>query len=627
MSVIAGIIDREEREAPGCIEQMLRMMTHRTKGKYHLFRTRTIQIAGRAELEETLYIRHKIIAVIDGELHHPDKLKQALKEKGHVLLDDSAEGLLTLAYLEWGEECLKKVQGDFTCAIYDIERNLLILARDPLAKRPLYWFKDEEHFLFASEMKALMATRYIPSHVCVDGLAAYFALGYYPLEMTPLRGMYKLLPGYFLRIGAQWAPTTHYYGPSLHELEDESVRISHTFSLQEVLQANFKKQQEECYSAGCILSGGLGSAFLAHSLTTSRLFDQRIHACVIRWEELGLQMTLPLQQMAQDLSIPCDVVTLGPASMLQDMLSMVWYLDEPVINMEVWSMWKVARMGSASTEALYFSYGVDHLLPYALERQRLVRAQSGWQGVFQSLKCATKGHIAAYMQLFSQKMRLKWTKHCDVAPQELQSFCNSWADYTLLNAAAPQLVSHFDPCLFVLQTHCTKGTTMFLDPYIHLYCITQIFSAINQPAERLASAFGLKCQTPYMEHNMILLLGGLYKQNIALLTTELYQSLQHALSAERLSALKAAPRIKLPPWSDHPGFIQAFETMREGVLVRSGWVLRSWLNEALINPKLRKDSFGFLLAMLQWEMWYKLFVEETPHEHPSPLSAIQFLHR
>lgn len=628
MSVIAGIINREEREGSKRIEQMLRMMTHRTKGKYHLFRTPLLQIAGRAEIEDTLYIRHKIIAVVDGELHHPEELKKALKAKGHLFIDESAEELLALAYIEWGEECLKRFQGDIICAIYDGKRNLLILARDPLAKRPLYWFKDEETFLFASELKALMATRSIPSHICVDGLAAYFALGYYPLEMTPLKGVYKLLPGYFLRLTHQDAPSIHYYGPTIRELENDSVRISHSLSLQEVLQANFKKQQAECHSASCILSGGLGSAVLAHSLTTSRLFDQRVHACVIGWEGVDKQMTMPLQQVAQDLLIPCDVMTVAPTSMLQDMLSMVWYLDEPVINMEVWSMWKVARMGFASTENLYFSYGLDNILPYAYEKQKLLRAQSEWQWNLQSLKCAAKGHVEAYIQLFSQKMRLKWMKRCHAAPQELSSFFNSWwTDYSLLKEATPQLIPHFDPCLFVLKTHCTKGMTMFLDPYIHLYWVTQIFSAMNQPAERLASAFGLKCQTPYMEHNMLLLLGGLYKQNISLLTAELYQSLQHALSTERLNALKATPRMKIPPWSDHPGFIQAFETLKEGVLVRSGWVLRSWLNQALNSAKTRKASFGFLLAMLQWEMWYKLFVEETPHEHPSPLSVTQFLHR
>lgn len=626
MPAIAGVIDRQERDGSVCIERMLRMMTHRTGGKHHLFRMPTVQIAGRAGIEPQAFIRHKIIAVVDGDLHHPETLKETLKEKGYACQDDSAEGLLACAYLEWGEECLKKVRGDFVFALFDIAQDLLILGRDAFSKRPLYWFCDAERFLFASELKALMATRLIPNHLCVEGLAAYCALGAYPLEFTPLKGVHKLLAGYFLKIGPQWSPTTHYYGPDLNEWEQAKAQIGPHASVREILQDNFKKQQEISHSVGCLLSGGPGSAALAYLLSATRT-DQRIHTWMVGWEGgAQAQPTIQLQQMAHDLSIPFDIVVMQPASMLQEMLSMVWYLDEPVINMEVWSMWKVARMGSTSTQALYVSFGLDFLLPL-LYQHRMAAAHPGWGAALHQRWQVLQERIDRMMQRMPQKIRLKWAKSCHPKPQELVPFYETWwASYGLLSKAAPELLHHFDVNLLILQARATKGVTMFFDPFVHLYCMTHVFYGMNQPAERLATAFGLNCQTPYMEYHMLLLLNELMQKDFGLLTQELDQILLPVLSVESLSRLKKNTRMQIPAWSDHPAFIQAFEMLQEGVLVRSGWVLKSWLLATLKSPQRRQAAFGLLLALLQWEMWYKMFIEQIPHEHPPPLSVTQFLY-
>lgn len=627
MSAIAGIFDREERYTPDFLERMMRMMAHRTGGKYHLFRTRMVEIAGRVDSEELAFKRHKVIVALDGELHHPEELKKKLKERGYAAQDSSAEGLLALAYLEWGQECFKQIQGDFICAVFDIAKSTLLLARGLLAKRPLFWFQAQERFFFASELKALLATRCIPNHLCVEGLSIYCALGYYPLEITPIRGVHKLLPGYFLKIGLEFSPATHYYGPDLQTWEMEKSLIKQTPSISELLRANFEKQQAACHSVGCILSGGLGSAALAYLLATSRS-DQRIHTWVVGWEGgVSSQTTIQLQQVAHDLMIPFDIVVMQPSAMLQEMLSMVWYLDEPVINMEVWTMWKVARMGFASIQALYSAFGLDHALPFVFKRQQFLNSRLGWLYSLYNQQARFKGYLDPFLQLMPQKMRLKWARLSLENPLAFKLLYSIWwTSYALFQKAAPQLLREFDAGLFIEQVGCTKGVTMFFSPYMHLFCTTQVFAGMTQPAEKIAGAFGLSAQTPYMEYNMLLTLNKIFSTDFSGLIEQLNQILRPVLSAEKLQGLKLASRVKLPPWSDHPAFIQAFEMLEQGVLVRSGWVLRSWLLSTIKHPQRRKAAFGFLLAILQWEMWYKMFIEQPPHEHPPPLSVTQFLH-
>ena len=70
---------------------------------------------------------------------------------------------------------------------------------------------------------------------------------------------------------------------------------------------------------------------------------------------------------------------------------------------------------------------------------------------------------------------------------------------------------------------------MFVEPYMHFYCMTQVFSAMKQPAERLSSAFGVNCVTPYMENSMLLLLCDLFKKDLSLLVKEFYQILNDCL--------------------------------------------------------------------------------------------------
>ena len=125
--------------------------------------------------------KQSIISVFDGSLYNKPEIIQLLNTEGHnIAKEASAADLIVYAYLTWGETFANRLDGEFTCALLDKNKEYLLLYRDRVGIKPLYWYQKEGQLLFASELKALLATQAIAQTPAPDALAVYLALGYIP---------------------------------------------------------------------------------------------------------------------------------------------------------------------------------------------------------------------------------------------------------------------------------------------------------------------------------------------------------------------------------------------------------------------------------------------------------------
>src|SRR2546430_17348046 len=141
-------------------------------------------------------VRDGVALAFNGEAYDFAALREELSGKGHPFTTRSDTEVVLRAYLEWGEEFAERVHGMFALAIWDSRRRKLVLARDRLGKKPLYYFVRGSRVVFGSELKALLAHRAGPREPDPQALVQYLSREYVPAPATILRSAPKLPPAH-----------------------------------------------------------------------------------------------------------------------------------------------------------------------------------------------------------------------------------------------------------------------------------------------------------------------------------------------------------------------------------------------------------------------------------------------
>src|SRR5882672_698599 len=136
--------------------------------------------------------RDGVTLVFNGEAYDFAALRDQLRVKGHAFSTRSDTEVVLRAYLEWGEEFVRHVHGMFALALWDARARRLVLARDRLGKKPLYYFLQNGRCLFASELKGLLAHGSVPRDLDGEALVQYLACEYVPAPQSIFKGVRKL---------------------------------------------------------------------------------------------------------------------------------------------------------------------------------------------------------------------------------------------------------------------------------------------------------------------------------------------------------------------------------------------------------------------------------------------------
>ncbi|MFZ5591392.1 MAG: asparagine synthase (glutamine-hydrolyzing) [Bacillota bacterium] len=201
------------------------------------------------------------VITYNGELYNTPELRNELELRGHVFQTSSDTEVLLCSYIEWGARCLEKLNGIYAFAVWDDQRQMLFLARDRLGVKPLFYTQQGSSFLFASELKGLLAHPLVSPVVDREGMAEVLALG---PSRTPghgvFRGIYELLPGCFLQVTPEGRKAVRYW---------QLISRPHTDSLEQtvenvrqLLEDSIKRQLVSDVPVGTLLSGGLDSSII-----------------------------------------------------------------------------------------------------------------------------------------------------------------------------------------------------------------------------------------------------------------------------------------------------------------------------------------------------------------------------
>lgn len=200
--------------------------------------------------------------IYNGELYNTEDIRRELLARGHAFTGHSDTEVLLTSYIEWGPECVEKLNGIFAFAIWDEVNQTLFMARDRLGVKPLFYAERGAGLVFGSELKALLAHPSVEPEVDADGLAQVFAIG--PAR-TPghgvFRDVFELKPGHALLFDRTGLKTYAYW--SLESRPHEDDFDTTVEKVRALLQDAVERQLVSDVPICTLLSGGLDSSMIS----------------------------------------------------------------------------------------------------------------------------------------------------------------------------------------------------------------------------------------------------------------------------------------------------------------------------------------------------------------------------
>jgi asparagine synthase (glutamine-hydrolysing) len=308
--------------------------------------------------------------VFNGEIYNFRDLRARLARNGHRLVTHSDTETIVHLYEEMGERLLGELRGMFGIAIWDQRRQRLLVARDRIGIKPMYYWSHGGALAFASEQRSLLTLPDFPRALDPDAVAQYFALGYVPEPLSIFAGVRKLPPGHFLiwergqplRVERYWSPIRTEVAIDPREAVEETRRL---------LFDAVKCHLESDVPLGAFLSGGIDSSGVVAAM--AKQMDQPVKTFSIGFREAAFDESPFAAEVAKSLGTDHTELIVDPdVEVLID--EVVRGFDEPFADSSAIPTYLVSQLARRHVTVALSGDGGDELFGGYTRYAELLRA-------------------------------------------------------------------------------------------------------------------------------------------------------------------------------------------------------------------------------------------------------------
>ena len=297
---------------------------------------------------------------LNGEIYNYKDLRIRLERLGHTFSTTSDTEVLPHLYEELGTDMFATLNGMFAICIVDRRQRQIILARDQIGVKQMYYTASNDCVIFASEVKGILASGLVTPEVDRSAVVSYLTLFYVPEPRTLLRGVYKLPPGSFLRLAAGTIPEpVRYYNPPAAASPDDRDPELALAEIRRLLMDAVQLQLQADVPVGISLSGGLDSSALAYFASLAG--GSFPTAFTVDWPGTPESEVGGAQDLCQRLGLPHRILRPKLADLLQELPLLAWMSDEPIADPAMYSQFVIARAAREHVKVLLTGAGGDEL--------------------------------------------------------------------------------------------------------------------------------------------------------------------------------------------------------------------------------------------------------------------------
>ncbi len=302
-----------------------------------------------------------VVAIQNGELYNHAGIRDELRADGHSFATRCDTEVLPHLYERYGPAFPKRLRGMFGLAVWDETERRLVLARDRLGIKPLYYAQAGDLLVFASELKSLLASGLVVPELDLAGLDAYLTFGFFPGPSTPVAGVSKLLPGEFLvadpggvRVERYWSYPRPAVASKPLELDEYRERLL------EELETSVRLRLMSDVPLGAMLSGGVDSSLIVALMARNMSEPVKTFSIGFAEDARGNELA-DARLVANAFGTDHHELELSFSDQDLDLQRLLWHLDEPIADISTLGFLLLSELASEHVTVALSGQGADEL--------------------------------------------------------------------------------------------------------------------------------------------------------------------------------------------------------------------------------------------------------------------------
>ena len=298
------------------------------------------------------------VIVFNGEIYNYESIRDDLIKKGHIFTTKTDTEVILHGYEEYGAALFSNLRGMFAFVIYDIKTKELVGARDHFGIKPFYYYLNDDTFLFASEIKAMLAHPNFKKEVNKKALKMYLIFQYSIFEETFFKNVYKLKPGHYFTYKEGTLKIEEYFHVTFEK--EEKPYLEYKKEMQEVLEDSIKyHQMTSDVEVGSYLSGGVDSSYVATVAHPNKTFSVGFN--VKNEGNFTFNETTYAKELSKLLGINNTSELISSDDFFEILPTVQYHTDEPHANLSTVPLYFLSKLARRQVKVVLSGEGADEI--------------------------------------------------------------------------------------------------------------------------------------------------------------------------------------------------------------------------------------------------------------------------
>ena len=565
-----------------------------------------------------------VVVVLNGEIYNYRELASDLRRRGHTLKTASDTEVIVHLYEEMGDDCVDSLRGMFAFALWDQRARRLLIARDRLGIKPLFYAQSAKQIVFGSEIKAIL--RHPDVEICrnLGAISDYLSLKYVPAPQTMFAGIRALPPGHLLICDRNGVRERMYWDLTFDHIDDRQPDEAFAEQLEHLLKESIELRLRSDVPFGAFLSGGVDSSLVVAMM--SQVLNAPVKTFSVGFEHDGKKTDeLPFARVvAAKFNTDHREVIVTPNDMIKLAETITWHLDQPIADQAMIAMYVVSELASRHVKMVLTGEGGDELFAgyarYVGDRLSPLFRYVPAPGKLLSLAVASR---------LPGLHRPKIALYALCQGDEANRFCNWFPLFNrdmkagLLSAAATQeLNGALTADLFaehLSRTDAKHGLNRMLYVDTKLWLPDYLLAR----GDRMSMANSLEARVPLLDHKIVEFAASL-PTNLKLNRTKrkylLKKVARKYLPSGIVDRKKEGFPIPISEWFRNEARPFVRDLLAPATIRRRGLCDAQYVQTLLDAHDSRSADHGLLLwGLASLELWHQLYIDSPRSDrHKTP---------
>jgi asparagine synthase (glutamine-hydrolysing) len=579
--------------------------------------------------------RGDIWIVYNGEIYNHVALRRDLEKRGHIYRTRSDTETIIHAYEEYGENCVHKLRGMFAFAIWDSRKRCVFAARDRLGIKPLYYALRNGQLIFASEIKAILASGLIPASVNHRALPEFFVFGQTVDDSTLFDGIRKLMPGHVLSFDGKDLDIRRYWDWRFEDQSTQTEERDYVDQFSALIEDSVKAHLMSDVPIGIFLSGGLDSSLIA--AITARHASTTVETFTIGFDRQYYSEFEEARAVAAHIGAHHHETRLTAGQFMDAIPKLIWHEDEPLKGAPSVALYFISKLASERVKVVLTGEGSDELFAGYNDRYwatMLNRRLAQFGGRF--IPDSVRKHI---VRKFLWKLPLPLTLKKKIShtvlylPTNVEGifFDNFHSIFTremqqeLLDESRGENLSNIDPYANATALFKRSNASHFLHRMLYTD-VNMDLAELLMKQDQMTMAASIESRVPFLDHLLVEFAGTVPPQ---LCLRGRPGKLLVKKAAEKFLPCEIVHRPKM-------GFPVPFgQWLREDSVKMVSEILldkrtrdRGYFNVSYIEKLFKshrsgqRDFQNQIWMLLNFELWHRVFIDDAQHAIASIISWV-----